>query len=323
MFQLFRSLDEAAGRFGPCALAIGNFDGVHRGHRRILETTVARACAEGLAAGVLTFDPHPVRVLAPERAPAVMTTLEQRLERFRELGVERALALPFTLELAAYSPDRFARDILAGALAAKWVIVGAGFRFGSRQAGDVATLEQVGRELGFAVDAVAALEWGGIPVSSSRVRAAVAEGRMAEARRLLGAPFPLRGTVVSGRGIGSRRTVPTLNLVAESELLPADGVYVSETADLATGQVWPSVTNVGLRPTFGPGGRVVETHLLGDFGGAAPERIEVRFFRRLRDERSFASPEELKARIVADIALAERCHRLRAAAGRACPALAV
>jgi riboflavin kinase/FMN adenylyltransferase len=193
------------------------------------------------------------------------------------------------------------------------VVVGSNFRFGHRHAGDIATLEQLGRRYGFECEAIEPLHLAGGIVSSSRVRAALKQGRLTEARRLLGASFRLRGSVVSGRGIGSRRTVPTLNLAPDSELLPADGVYVTETQDVESRRCWRSVTNVGVRPTFGAGERTIETHLLEPMEGESPRRIDVCFVRRLRDERAFESTEELRAQILDDISDAERFFRLRAA----------
>ena len=315
MVRAYRSLTDAAAAFGPCALTIGNFDGVHLGHRLILETTVRRARAAGWKAAALTFDPHPTRIVAPQRSPELMTTIEQRLERFAEIGLDEALVMPFTPEVAALSPEEFARDVLAESLKARTVVVGSNFRFGHRHAGDVRLLEELGERYGFACEAVAPVHLGGDVVSSSRVRTALKQGRLREARRLLGRPFSLRGAVVAGRGIGGRHTVPTLNLGCESELTPADGVYVSETRALAAGRWWRSITNVGVRPTFGGGERTVETHLLEPLDEErAPERIEICFLRRLREERTFASAEELKRQILADISAANRFFQLRTVA---------
>jgi riboflavin kinase/FMN adenylyltransferase len=317
MFRAFWSLPEAAADFGPCALTIGNFDGVHLGHRRILATAVELARANRWRAGVLTFHPHPTRVVAPDRAPALMTTIEQRLERFAEIGLDRAVVLPFTAELARLSPEEFVRDILVRTLDARAVVVGSNFRFGHRHAGDTDTLVKLGESYGFACQAAEPVHVDGAIVSSSRLRSAVRDGRLREARRLLGSAFRVRGSVSSGRGIGARQTVPTLNLAPDAELMPADGVYVSETKDIETGRCWRSVTNVGVRPTFGAGERTVETHLLEPIGEASPKRIEVWFHRRLRDERSFPSAAELKRQILADVSAAERFFRLRAALGAA------
>lgn len=299
---------------GPCAVTIGNFDGVHVGHREILARAIARARENGWQAAALTFDPHPTRVVAPERAPRLMSTLDERLEMFERLGLDLAVVLRFDAELMRQSPEQFARLTLAEALGAKAVVVGENFRFGSRHAGDIAALTELGEALGFSVDAVKPLQWGGEPVSSSRIRRLVDAGEVGAVRKLLGRPFWLRGAVVSGRGIGSRETVPTLNIEPEAELLPPDGVYVTQAADLDDGRSWPAVSNIGLRPTFGPSERTVETHLLAPLEGDSPRRLQLCLHRRLRAEREFPSSAALKAQILEDVGAARRFFRLREAA---------
>ncbi|MCB9384128.1 MAG: bifunctional riboflavin kinase/FAD synthetase [Bryobacterales bacterium] len=310
MFQAFGSLADAAAAPGPRVVTIGNFDGVHLGHRRILEEAKSLARARGWKAAVLTFDPHPTRVVAPERAPELMTTIEQRLERFAELGLDEALVLPFDADVARLSPEEFARDVLADALEARAVVVGSNFRFGHKHAGDVETLRALGLRYGFECVAVAPLMVDAAVVSSSRVRAALGQGRLREARRLLGRSYAMRGAVASGRGIGGSQTVPTLNLDPDCEMTPLDGVYVTWTRDLDSGRCWRSVSNVGVRPTFGSGARVVETHLLDPLEAGPPRRIEVTFLRRLREERTFASAPDLKRQIVQDIHAANRFFAL-------------
>ena len=310
MPEVFDSLEALPPSFGPCALTIGNFDGVHAGHQRILEVTAERARANGWRAAALTFEPHPLKILAPERAPLSMMTLGQRLRRMGECGIETVVVLAFTPELSRTEPEEFVDRVLAGALGARWVVVGENFRFGRRHAGDVDTLERLGGGFGFRAEAVEPVVSGGEVVSSTRIRQAVAAGRVVEARRLLGHPFAIAGEVQPGRGIGARSTVPTLNLAPESELLPFDGVYVSETCDRDTSRLWRSISNVGVRPTFGGGERTVETHLLDPFDGRAPSRIEVTFHRRLRAERRFESAAALKEQIVTDIARTQRFFRL-------------
>ncbi len=319
MFEVYRGLEAVPPGFGPSAATIGNFDGVHLGHRKILERCVRRARESDAKAVAVIFDPHPLTVVAPERAPLLMSTPAERLERFAELGLDAAVVLPFTPQLRELSPEAFVREVLAAKLGVRWVVVGENFRFGRRHAGDVGTLEKLGREYGFQAEAVDGVRLGGRWVSSSAIRSAVADGRMAEARRLLGASFRLRGRVVAGRGIGSRQTVPTLNLGPESELLPANGVYVTRTRALGDDRCWRSITNVGVRPTFGASELTVETHLLDRLDGDRPTRIEVRFLRRLRSERKFETPDALRRRILADVARAEKFFRLLEAVGQEQP----
>ncbi len=309
MTKLYRSLDELPADFAPSVVTIGNFDGVHLGHRKILRIAADIAAADGLRTATLTFDPHPLEVVAPERAPKVMSSIEERRTLLSEAGVDSMVVLPFTRAFSLQSPEEFVQRILVEGLGCACVVVGENFRFGRRQAGDVDTLEGLGRRLGFRAEAVGPLLIGGQVVSSSRIRVAVEAGDTSLARRLLGRPYGLTGDVVRGRGVGSKSTAPTLNTVPEASLWPADGVYVSETST-TTGQRWRSVTNVGVRPTFGESERLVETHLLDALEGEAPERIRVRFLKRLRDERRFESPESLREQIGRDIATSRRYFRL-------------
>lgn len=311
--RAFRSLDEVPADFGPSVVTIGNFDGVHAGHREILRRVAALGSEHELVPAVLTFDPHPARVLAPERAPRLITTIAQRLRRIEKAGVHAALLLPFSKELACLSPEEFATNVLAGTLRARIVLVGEDFRFGYRQAGDISSLRALGERLGFRVHSAGAILWRGERVSSTAIRKLIQAGRVDRACRMLGEPFALEGPIVKGHGIGSKKTVPTMNLAPENELLPAAGVYLSRLRELTGegvgGREWNSITNVGNRPTFDGSEATYETYLLDDFDGVTPERVEVRFLRYIRDERKFASSEALRAQILKDVATAQRWHR--------------
>jgi riboflavin kinase/FMN adenylyltransferase len=299
--RIFRSLDEVPADFGPCALTIGNFDGVHLGHRTILRRVCELARANGWKAAAMTFEPHPAEVVAPERVPRMMTTPARRSELMAEEGIEEILILPFTSEIARLTPEEFVRVIVVDRLNARAVLVGHNFRFGHKQAGDERTLFRLGEIHGFAVEALAEVKVEQWKVSSTAIRQAVKEGRMAKARRMLLKPFSLQGDVVSGKGIGSRQTVPTLNLHPDSALLPMTGVYVTRTFDRRDGRCWPSITNVGFRPTFDGESLTVETFLLAELEGNTPQQIRVEFLRRLRDERRFEHPEALKNQILLDV----------------------
>ncbi len=257
----------------------------------------------------VTFDPHPLAIVAPEHAPETLTSIGQRVELIREQGIDWVVVLPFTAELSRLTPHEFADRVLFAKLAAKHVTVGENFRFGRSQAGNVATLRSLGIQFGFEVALAGTLSVGGEAVSSTRVRDLVRQGRVEHAGDLLGRAFSLRGRIVRGDGIGSRRTVPTLNLAPESEVLPGDGVYV--TASLLPGKdaSRESVTNVGVRPTFDGRRRTVETYLLGTLEGTPPDTIELSFLRKIRDERKFPSAESLREQIRADIEVAERYFR--------------
>lgn len=282
------------------AVTIGNFDGVHRGHRALVAETVARARAAGGEAVVLTFDPHPARVLAPERVPAWITSPEQKAELLSGLGIDVMAVLPFTSEVAALSPAAFARDVLAGALGARHVVVGADFRFGHRKAGDAAVLARLGATHGFAVSAVPPVLEGGRPVSSSRVREALAEGDAAHAASLLGRPYFVDGTVVEGDRRGRTIGIPTANLETDGALLPARGVYAGR-CRLPEGQARLAVVNVGKRPTFGGRTVTVEAHLLDYSGDLYGRRLRLSFAARLRDEQRFAGADALVEQIRRDV----------------------
>jgi riboflavin kinase/FMN adenylyltransferase len=285
---------------------VGNFDGVNRGHQALAALTVARAREAGGAAVVLTFDPHPARLVAPERAPGALTTLAQKQELLAALGVDCLAVLPFDAAVAALSPEAFAREVLAGSLGARHVVVGESFRFGHGRAGDARRLAALGAELGFSVGALAPVLEGGVPVSSSRVREELARGAVRAACEMLGRPYFVDARVVGGDGRGRTIGVPTANLDPENEVLPARGVYAGRCR--VPGAGWRlAVVNLGERPTFGGGRVTLEAHLLdfdGDLYGAG---VRLEFHERLRDEERFSGPPALLARIREDV---ERARQL-------------
>ncbi len=307
-FRIFSDLSELPGDFGPCALTIGNFDGVHAGHRQIIQRLVQISRAHGWKAAVLTFNPHPVSVIAPERSPRLMTTPLDRCEYLRETGVDQVLILPFDSTVAAWTPDFFVRDVLAKRLGARAVLVGRDFRFGYKQEGDTALLAHLGAELDILTELVPPITIRGARVSSSLIRSLVEEGRVALACRHLARPFTLQGSVVKGQGIGTKQTVPTLNLAPTSDVIPKTGVYVTRTHDLDSECRWKSITNVGYRPTFNGDGLTIETFLLEPLD-QTPSRIRIDFHFRLRDERKFDSPEALKSQILKDVARVQKWFR--------------
>jgi riboflavin kinase/FMN adenylyltransferase len=308
--RIFRSLAEVPADFGPSALTIGNFDGVHFGHRRILRRVVALAAEQGWKPSVLTFDPHPTRVVAPDRAPRLLTSPHQRAELMEEEGIQQILILPFTAELAHLTPEDFVQQLLLDRLGARAVLVGDNFRFGYRQAGNVRVLAELGRKLGFKTEIIPAVTCRGWVVSSSAIREVILAGQVAQAARLLRHPYGIDGEVVKGHGIGSRQTVPTLNLSTDAEVIPARGVYITRTADLHSGRHWKSISNIGYRPTFGSSDVLsIETFLLDPLVGEPPRRIRVEFLARVRDERRFESPEALKAQILRDVRAAQSYFR--------------
>jgi len=454
--ELFHSLDQAAAQSAPSVVTIGAFDGIHLAHLELLRLVRERAAQKGAVSVAITFEPHPLRVLAPQKAPKLLTPHPVRLELLAASGVDRLLVLPFTRDFSLWPPEKFVEEVLAKALRAVAVVVGDNFRFGYRAAGDITTLAELGKKWNFETQILPAIHFRRMPVSSSQIRSLLEEGRIERANRLLGRPFSIRQTVESGLGIGRSQTVPTLNLAPYAELLPATGVYITETRIIETRkaegakkgeeagnrqeeearrdreQSYPSssapqgrkilaqgvspgfkeqretspagakgrrgakelnpsdvqypntegrkevsesasidtetqrgtesrqetdsrnpesgvrnrpgagsstsftsstsstspaspwlrsVTNVGYRPTFVERSLGVETHLLEPFEqgmsdqpgtGAPPARIEVHFLYRLRDERKFNSPEELKAQILRDIRRSQSYFRRRA-----------
>ena len=294
---------------GCTALAIGNFDGLHRGHTEILERTKCEARRLGGEAVVLTFDPHPTTVVRPEHAPALLMTLAERVRHFGLYGLDATVVLTFTPEIASLSPADFVRTILVGKLRARSVVVGESFRFGYQKAGTLAVLRTLGQDLGFETHDVQPVMAGGRTVSSTAIRELVRAGKVEAARRLLGRPFSVVGEVVSGKGIGSKETVPTLNLVPDADVQPAHGVYVTLTCDRESGKQWNSVTNVGLQPTFNGNKQTIETYLIDPLEGCTLSRIEHAFLHRLRDEKCFASAEDLRQQILCDVESTKRYFR--------------
>lgn len=298
-----------AAHLPPRALTIGNFDGVHRGHRELMRMVSAKAGLEGWRAAALTFDPHPARLVAPDRAPRLLTQPEERAPLMAEEGIEDMHVLEFTAAVAALTPEEFVRQILIDRLNTRYVVVGEDFRFGTKQSGNVEALTALGRRFGFEVDAIRKVDSHHHHISSSAIRTALSSGAVSEAGRMLGAAYAIEGEVVRGQGIGSRETVPTLNMSWTAEVIPSRGVYVTRTRELHTARSWTSITNIGFRPTFNGEGLTIETFLLEPLAGPSPRAIRVEFLYRLREERKFPSAEELKAQILRDVKRAQAYHR--------------
>ena len=309
--QVFRSLAEIPSSFGPTIVSIGNFDGVHCGHRLILEGLIRSATARSLRSVAVTFDPHPLRLLRPEASPKLITPLHARLELLEEAHVDAVLVLPFTAALSRMPAEEFVATILHHSLHAVEVHEGPNFRFGYRAEGGIQELRDLGRRLGFEVVIHAACGLRGLTVSSSKIRELISRGDLRAARVLLGHCFSIHSTPASGRGIGSRLTVPTINLASYEELLPLDGVYITQLR--VAGQCFDAVTNVGNRPTFGADSFAIESHLLNfhplELTDQTP--LELVFLQRIREERRFPSPEALKAQILRDVTRAKRYLHLQ------------
>jgi riboflavin kinase/FMN adenylyltransferase len=308
--QVFHSVAEIPAGFGPTVAAIGNFDGVHLGHQRILSAVAREAHEQAARAVAVTFDPHPEQFLRPSQAPLLLTPLAERLRLLALTGIDAVLVLPFDAVLAELSADDFVRNILVKTLRVCSLHEGGNFRFGRRAEAGVAELKSFGAELGFAVQIHPPVTVRGLEVSSSAIREYVASGDLKRARWMLGRPFQVRSTQARGRGIGTRLLVPTVNLAAYNGLLPAFGVYVTR---LIVGERrFQAVTNVGNRPTFGAASFAVESHIL-DFEPielTEETPIDLEFLLRLRGEIEWPTPEALKAQIFRDVAKAKRYFRL-------------
>jgi len=293
------------------AVTVGNFDGVHRGHQSLVAEAVAEARARGGTAVALTFDPHPSRVLSPDRAPASLMTLDQKAEALGGLGIDRLAVLPFTFELSRERAADFARRVLGEALGARVVVVGEGFRFGRGREGDLALLTELGRSLGFAVRGTRPVLHEGAPISSTRIREALARGAVQAAGLMLGRPFFVDGPVVRGEGRGRTLGLPTANVAVVNETLPARGVYACRCrvvggAEGAEGAEHAAVLNIGHRPTFGGGGLSVEAHILDFDADLYGRTLRVAFAERIREERPFAGAEALVRQVHDDIARARK-----------------
>jgi riboflavin kinase/FMN adenylyltransferase len=286
-------------------LAIGNFDGLHRGHLKIVERIRRGASERAGTSVVLTFDPHPPRVLRPDKAPPLLMTPDQKRVALERAGVQGLAIVRFTVELSQWEPEVFVRRVLVDWLRVAEVWVGADFLFGRNRSGNFTLLRALGQQFGFRVEKIDPIRYKDFVVSSTRIRRLVSEGRVEEAGALLGRHFAIEGTIVQGARRGRELGFPTANLSTANELLPPSGVYA--TFSLVDGIARPSVTNIGVRPTFdGPPVTTVETHVLGFSGDLYGQRQELAFVQRLRDERRFPDVDALREQIAADVRRAGR-----------------
>lgn len=305
MVRFFRNLDEIPAGWGDCVVTIGVFDGVHLGHQQVVEQAVSRGRGLGVPTLTVTFDPRPVEVLAPDKAPPMLTTVATRVRLLGECGADAVVALPFSRELSQLAPEDFVRAVLVEKLHVRAVVVGEDFRFGHRAAGDVALLAKLGESLGFSVEGVPAVGEQGAPYSSSGVRRSVSEGDVAAARRVLGRPHRVEGTVERGDGRGKEMGYPTANVACPSDTaIPADGVYAGWLVrDGEQGVTrWPAAVSVGTNPTFAGAARRVEAYVLDrDDLDLYGEHVAVEFVARLRDTLRFDSAAELVTEMDSDV----------------------
>lgn len=302
--RVIRSLERARGLFRRPVLTIGNFDGVHRGHQVILRQVRDDADHRGSEALALTFEPHPISVLRPDKAPRLLMPLGDRLAALTAFGMDAVVVQRFSKEFAAIEADQFVRRFLVEILDAEKIIVGHDLNFGRGRAGNVETLIEAGGRYGFAVEVIRPVEVEGVIVHSSAVRKAVADGDVALAARLLGRPHVVRGRVVKGAGRGRQIGFATANLRPRTQLVPPEGVYV--TRALVDGRVIDGVTSIGHAPTFGGTDTVVEAHLFTEWEDFYGKPMSLRFYERIRDQKKFDGPEQLGRQIAADVERAKQ-----------------
>jgi riboflavin kinase/FMN adenylyltransferase len=309
----FRGHSSLPRRLRNPVVAIGNFDGVHRGHVHIFRRAQALARELDGEVVVLTFDPHPAKVLAPAYAPPLITPLDRKLALMADAGVDAVVVEPFDRAFAGHSADEFARGVLAEGLGARHVVVGYDFTFGAKRSGNVDKLVELGNGLGFAVTVVPPVSVDGLVCSSTKVREFVLEGRVDGAALLLDREPEVEGEIVRGAGRGRTIGVPTANVRPDTELLPKNGVYAGWGERLSDGKRWPAAINVGTNPTFVSGHAIsVEAHLIGCDEDLYGRRLRLGFVVRLRDEERFPSREALVAQIASDI---EQARALMTARG--------
>ena len=305
--HVIRHLEELPPEARGGAVSIGNFDGVHRGHARIVELLLERAREVDGPAVVFTFDPHPVRILRPEQSPAPLTWTERKAELLAQLGVDWVVAYPTDEALLELTAAEFFRRIVCNALAARAMVEGPNFYFGHNRAGTIDVLRELTSAAGITLDIAQPVEVGGQIVSSSRVRQLIGSGDVATACAMLTAPYRIRGIVTHGSGRGARLGFPTANLEGIDTLLPAHGVYAGR--GWIDGLCWPAAINVGPNPTFGEAATKVEAHLVNYHDALYGKPLEIDFLARLRGTRPFASADELITQIHRDVAEAEKIVR--------------
>lgn len=296
MLSRLDKLEDLAGRSGPLHLALGVFDGVHIGHQAVISRAVEAATEDGGEAFVVTFSPHPIRVIAPKKAPnSLLATLDEKAEVVKSLGVDGLLAIRFDAEFAQMSAEDFVLKLTEGNAAS--ISVGEDWRFGSKRLGDVEMLRAMGKMYGFRLNAIEPVMWEGERISSTRIRQAIRDGNLSAAGDMLGRPYEVSGTVVEGQKLGRKLGFPTANIRLGDLQAPKDGVWIVTVSDDLRG-----IANLGMRPTVGGFERLLEVHILDFSGDLYGDRLRIRFDRYIREERKFASIEDLKEQIARDVA---------------------
>lgn len=301
---LITDLSRITTKFTNTVLTLGNFDGLHLGHQELIKMVMKRARETGAVGMVVTFRPHPLKILAPEKCPPLISIYEEKIALFEKLGLDVLVKIPFTLDFSAMSPEDFTRGILCDLLGAREIFVGYNYRFGKGRAGDVGTLKRLGKEYGFVVREIEQISLDGEVISSTKIRKLLAEGSVEHAARLLGRAYAITGVVVKGDGRGRGLGFPTANIAPKHSIIPADGVYAVRF--FVREKFYDGIANVGMRPTFDEKRLTIEVHILDFDEDIYGEEISLYFLGRIREERKFKSPDDLVRQIASDIRTARK-----------------
>jgi len=302
--RLVTDLGSISGRFAASVITLGNFDGIHLGHQELIRMVIGRAKELGAMSLVVTFRPHPLKILAPEKCPPLISIYEEKIRLMEKLGIDVLVKIPFTREFASMPPEDFVKDILCGKLGAKEIFVGYNYRFGKGRAGNIALLKQLGEKYGFTVNEVGEISINGEVVSSSKIRDLLKDGEVEHAAALLGRPYAITGIVVKGDGRGKLLGFPTANIVPRHSIIPAHGVYAVRL--FVRDRLYDGIANIGLRPTFDKKDPTIEVHVFDFNEDIYGEEISLYFIGKLREEKKFRDAEELTRQIRSDVANAKR-----------------
>lgn len=300
---LITDLSHIKTKFTNTVLTLGNFDGLHLGHQELIKMVMKRARETGAVSMVVTFRPHPLKVLAPEKCPALISIYEEKIALFEKLGLDVLVKIPFTLDFSLMSPEDFTKKILCDLLGAKEIFVGYNYRFGKGRAGNVATLKKMGEKHGFVVREVEQISLDGEVISSTKIRKLLAEGSVERAARFLGRTYAVAGIVVKGDGRGKGLGFPTANIAPKHSIIPANGVYAVRF--LVRERFYDGIANIGMRPTFDESRLTIEVHVMDFNEDIYGEEIYLYFIGRIREERKFRSPDDLVRQITSDIRTAK------------------
>jgi riboflavin kinase/FMN adenylyltransferase len=296
---LITDLNSVKTPFTKSVVTLGNFDGLHLGHQELLKMVIGRAKETGAVSLVVTFRPHPLKILAPEKCPPLISIYEEKIRLFERLGIDVLVKIPFTRDFSVMPPEAFVRDILCGILGAKEIFVGYNYRFGRGREGNVGTLKELGRKLGFTVREVEQVSLDGEVISSTKIRTLLRDGDVEHASRLLGRPYAITGIVVKGDGRGKGLGFPTANIAPKHEIIPANGVYA--VGLYVRDKFYDGIANIGLRPTFRKKNLTIEAHVFDFNEDIYGEEISLYFIGRMRGEKKFRNGEELINQIRSDI----------------------